>query len=128
MSLFNSALRSFRKTLRSFRYAFRGIALFFRQENNTRTHLLATVLALAAGWFFRLNYIEWTIILTQIGLVWAAEAFNSAIERIVDFVSPEFNAKAGAIKDIAAGAVLLISITAVLVGLIVFGRHLLLLL
>ncbi|MCU0353219.1 MAG: diacylglycerol kinase family protein, partial [Cytophagales bacterium] len=59
---------------------------------------------------------------TQIGLVWAAEAVNTAIERLVDFVSPGHDPRAGAVKDIAAGAVLIISIAAAVVGCIVFGR------
>ncbi len=126
MNLFANAIRSLQKTRRSFRYAFRGIGLVFIHENNTRIHLLATVSVLLAGWFFRLDHIEWAIILMQIGLVWAAEAFNSAIEKVVDLVSPGFNPKAGAIKDIAAGAVLLIAIVAAVVGLVVFGRKIML--
>lgn len=124
MNLLLSALRSLRKTFRSFTFAFRGIGLVIRYENNTRVHLLAAGLVLVAGWTLQLTYIEWTIIITQIALVWAAEAFNSAIEKIVDFISPEFHPKAGAIKDIAAGAVLFIAIGAALTGLIIFGRKL----
>ena len=128
MNLLLSAFRSLKKTFRSFVFAFRGIRLVIRYENNTRIHLLAAASALVAGFALQLTYIEWTIIITQIALVWAAEAFNSAIEKIVDFVSPEFNPKAGAIKDIAAGAVLFIAIGAAITGTIIFGRKILLLL
>ena len=68
------------------------------------------------------SLIEWSIILTQIGLVWAAEVFNTALEKLVDLVSPEFNPKAGAIKDIAAAAVLITSIMATIIGILVFGN------
>lgn len=122
MSLLGNAVRSLRKTGRSFRFAFRGIWLVFRYENNTRIHLLATLAVLILGWWLKLNYVEWAIIVTQIGLVWAAEAVNTAIERIVDFISPSHDPRAGAIKDIAAGAVLIIAIAAAVVGCIIFGR------
>lgn len=89
--------------------------------------MLATGAVLLAAWLLQLTYIEWAIIVTQIGLVWAAEAFNSAIEKIVDFISPEFHPKAGAIKDIAAGAVLFIAMSAAITGLIIFSRKLLIL-
>jgi len=125
MKLVFSAARSLRKTFRSFTFAFRGIALVFRHENNTRIHLLATGLVIIAGWVLQLTYVEWAIIITQIGLVWAAEAFNSAIEKLVDFISPQIHPKAGAIKDIAAGAVLFVAISAALVGIIIFGRKVL---
>lgn len=109
------------KTLRSFRYAFQGLYLVFRYENNARVHLLATVATVGLGFTVGLSGIEWAVVLTQIGLVWAAETFNTAIEKLVDLVSPEFNPKAGIVKDIAAGAVLVFSIIAVVVGLIIFA-------
>ena len=122
MSLLNSGMRSLRKTGRSFRFAFRGVWLVFRHENNTRIHLLATVAVVCVGWWLKLTYLEWAVIVTQIGLVWAAEAMNTAIERLVDLVSPGRDPRAGAVKDIAAGAVLLIAIAAAVVGCIIFGR------
>lgn len=114
---------SLRKTLRSFTYAFKGIFLVVRYENNTRIHLLATVAVIGVGFFVHLSVVEWAIILTQIGLVWMAETMNTALEKLVDLISPEFNPKAGAIKDIAAGAVLITSTVAAIVGLLVFGER-----
>ncbi|MDJ1466502.1 diacylglycerol kinase family protein [Cytophagaceae bacterium DM2B3-1] len=122
MNLLRSAIKSLQKTFRSFRFAIRGIGFVIQYENNTRIHLLASLAAIIAGMLLKLNYIEWTIIITQIVLVWSAEAFNSAIEKIVDFISPDFHPKAGAIKDIAAGAVLFIAIGAAITGLIIFGH------
>lgn len=63
---------------------------------------------------------EWGLLLLATGLVWAAEAFNTAIESVVDLCSPEWNEQAGRAKDLGAAAVLLASLAAVLVGLIVF--------
>ncbi len=125
MSLLHNAVCSIQKTWRSFGYAWNGIVLVVVHENNTRIHMLATVAVVAAGFFFELTYLEWTMIVTQISLVWGAEAFNTAIEKVVDFISPEFHPKAGEIKDIAAGAVVFIGIGAATTGLIIFIRKLL---
>ncbi len=122
MNLLINIRNSLLKTARSFTYAFRGIYLVVRFENNTRIHLFATIVVVLMGIFFRLNTTEWALILIQIGLVWAAEIFNTALEKLVDLVSPEFNPKAGAIKDIAAGAVLITSIMALAVGILVFSN------
>ncbi len=110
------------KTLKSFRFAFHGIYLVVRFENNTRVHVLATMAVMALGFFLELSLIEWAIILTQVGLVWTAEIFNTALEKLVDLVSPEYSPKAGIIKDVAAGAVLVTSIVAAIIGLLIFGR------
>jgi diacylglycerol kinase len=118
-----SILLSVTKTLRSFRYAWHGIYLVIRYENNTRVHLLASVAAVALGVFVKLNSLEWALVLMQIGLVWAAETFNTALEKLVDLVSPEYHPLAGKVKDIAAGAVLIVSLMSVVVGGIVFGSR-----
>lgn len=114
----------FRKVIRSFGFAGQGILDLFRFENNAKVHLLVAVLVLAGGFWLRLTPIEWTIILTQIGLVWAAEAFNTAIEKLCDFVSPGIHPQIKAIKDLSSGAVLILVIAAVLIGMLIFGTHL----
>lgn len=119
-----SILLSLTKTVRSFRYAWNGIYLVIRYENNTRVHLLASAAAVALGVLLGLNYLEWALVLMQIGLVWAAEAFNTALEKLVDLVSPEYRPLAGQVKDIAAGAVLFVSVMTVAVGGIIFGHRL----
>ncbi|WP_020603721.1 diacylglycerol kinase family protein [Spirosoma spitsbergense] len=115
----------FRKVGRSFRFAGQGILDLFRFENNARVHLLIAVLVLVAGFYLQISRLEWAIILTQVGLVWAAEAFNTALEKLCDFVSPGIHPQIKAIKDMASGAVLILAIVAVMVGLIILGGHLL---
>ncbi|GAB2560985.1 diacylglycerol kinase family protein [Spirosoma aerophilum] len=114
-----------RKVLRSFRFAGQGIVDLFRYENNARVHLLVAIVVILAGFILGLSLVEWAIILTQVGLVWAAEAFNTAIEKICDFISPGIHPQIKAIKDLSSGAVLILTIIAVLVGLIILGSHLL---
>ena len=113
------------KVLRSFRFAGQGMLALFRLENNAKVHLLLAMLVIAAGLWLGLSRVEWAIILTQIGLVWAAEAINTAIEKLCDFVSPGLHPQIKAIKDMASGAVLMVAIMAVVVGLLVLGGRVL---
>ena len=78
-----------------------------------------------AGIFFGITKAEWLAVIICIGMVITAEPFNSAIERLVDMVSPQWQSIAGEVKDIAAGAVLVTAIAAAIVGLIVFVPYLL---
>ncbi len=107
------------KMLRSFIPALAGLR-FLLQENNARFHLLAAIIALSAGFYLRISAIEWVIILILIGLVLAAETFNTAIEKLCDFVSPEYNEIIGKVKDLAAAAVLIIATAAVIIGIVIF--------
>lgn len=108
-----------------FRWAGRGLWLVVRDEPNARVHLTALILVTIAGGLSDLSRSEWLAIVIVSGLVLVTEVLNTALERLVDLVSPEWNAVAGAIKDISAGAVLLASLTAVITGLIIFGPRLL---
>lgn len=83
-------------------------------------HLLATVCVVIAGFLFKISGAEWCAIFIVIGLVWSAEAFNTVIEKLVDHLFPEYHETARVAKDVAAGAVLICSIIAAIVGLIVF--------
>ncbi|GAB3499569.1 hypothetical protein GCM10027341_23150 [Spirosoma knui] len=117
-----------RKVFRSFRYAGQGIFDLFRYENNAKAHLLVAIIVIAAGLLVQLSRVEWAIILTQVGIVWAAEAFNTAIEKLCDFVSPGIHPQIRAIKDLSAGAVLMVVVIAVIIGIVVIGGRLLVLL
>ncbi len=107
------------KMLRSFRYAFAGLR-FLMEENNARFHVFVVIIVLSAGFYLKLSAIEWTIIITQIGLVLMVETLNTAIEKLCDFVSPDYHQLIGKVKDLAAAAVLIMSIVAVIVGIIIF--------
>jgi len=109
-----------RSRLLSFRFAAKGIGSFFKQEPNARIHLAATAAVAIGICYYHITGMELIALLIVTGLVWAAEIMNTAIEHLVDFVSPGFHAKAGLIKDLAAGAVLVLSVTALVTGLIIF--------
>ena len=116
---------SFKKQLKSFTFAWKGILTCAGHEQNITFHLLVAILVIAAGLLFNITHVEWMVVMLCIGTVITAELFNSAIERLVDLVSPEWNKIAGEVKDIAAGAVLATAITAAIIGLIVFLPYLL---
>ncbi len=111
-------------TLLSFKYAIKGIYLLLATQRNARIHLSAMVLVIFGGFYFSISTSEWIAVIISIGIVFAAEAFNTTIEKLVDMVSPEFNKSAGRIKDVAAGAVLFTAIAAAIVGIIIFGPKL----
>lgn len=114
----------YKKQLRSFGYAWKGIRSCIGKEQNLSFHLLATPTVVAAGLLAGITRTEWMVVILCIGLVIAAELFNSAIEQLVDLVSPQRHPLAGRVKDIAAGAVLVCAATAAIVGLIIFVPYL----
>ena len=109
-----------KKLINSFKYAIEGFISSFKTERNMKIHILAMILVIAAGVYLELTVMEWCIISFAISLVIGAELFNTAIETIVDMVSPEKNPKAKLAKDISAAAVLSLSIGAAIVGGLIF--------
>jgi diacylglycerol kinase (ATP) len=108
------------KLIKSFSYAFAGIYELLKSEPNSRIHFLATFCVLIAGILLRISKSEWCVILIVIALVWAAEAFNTVIEKLADHLFPEYHETAQFAKDVAAGAVLVCAIAALVCGLIIF--------
>ncbi|MDI1233666.1 MAG: diacylglycerol kinase family protein [bacterium] len=109
--------------LKSFEYAINGLRTAF-SERNFRLHIISTFLVIALGLFLNITKIEWVLILLCIGMVVSMELINTAIEEIVDFVSPGRHEKAGKIKDLAAAAVLIVSIVAFIIAIIIFIPYL----
>ena len=112
---------------KSFTYAFKGIILSIK-ERNMKIHVGCAILSILFGFLFNITITEWFVILICIGAVLALEMINTAIEHLVDLVEPNYNPKAGAIKDLAAGAVLVFSIISALIGIMIFGKYILALL
>ncbi len=104
----------------AFKNAFSGMRFVLSTQRNAKIHLLITILVLLLGIFFKLSSQQWTAILFSIGIVWAFECVNTAIEQLTDLASPEYHILAKIAKDCAAAAVLSASITAAAIGLIIF--------
>ena len=109
-----------KKRILSFKHAFRGIRMVVSSEQNMRIHLIFVVLVIIFGLLLNISRMEWMLCLLAFGLVIGAEMMNTAIESIVDLVSPDHHVLAGRAKDIAAGAVLVTAIAAALTGLYIF--------
>ena len=111
------------KMLNSFKYAGKGILLMLKSENNFKFQLLAAAMAILVGVFLKFSVNEWILITLCMGIVLSLEMINSAIEKTIDIISPEWQTKAGQIKDISAGAVLIASIMSVSVFIIILHKH-----
>ncbi len=111
------------KLVDSFNYAIEGLIYVLRSQRNMRLHFLFAILLLLVGIYLNLSKIELLVLLMAIAFVLFAEMFNTAIEYTVDLVSNTVNPLARIIKDIGAGAVLLASITGLIVFYIIFSRH-----
>ena len=106
--------------INSFKYAFMGIKSAIKSERNMKIHVLAALIVIALGFILGLEPLEWVVCIFSIVIVISSEMLNTAIETIVDIVSPDINPLAKKAKDIAAGAVLVLAIGALVVGLIIF--------
>ena len=111
---------SIKARLKSFTFAFQGWKVLIGEEHNARIHLAAAITAIIAGILLKISSWEWIVIVLAISLVFAAEAFNSAIEYICNFVSPQYHELIKKIKDLSALAVLFIAAGALVSGLIIF--------
>ena len=111
---------SIRRRLKSFSYAFNGLKILIKEEHNSRIHLFVSIVVIIASFVFKIVLNEWFAIIFSIGIVIAAELFNSAIENIADFISPDKNYKIKVIKDMSSAAVLICALTAATIGFIVF--------
>ncbi len=109
-----------KKLINSFKYAFKGLGSAVKSERNMKIHFTMMMLVIIAGIFFNIAIWEWITCFILFGLVIGMECVNTAIEIIVDMVSPKYNEAAGRAKDIAAGGVLACAIGATVAGIFIF--------
>lgn len=109
---------------KSFIYALQGIWSGIADQRNLKFQLTVAIVVVGAGFYVSITPLEWCIILICIALVIGLELVNTAIENLVDLVTMERNPLAGKIKDIAAGAVLTVSVISLIIGLIIFRKYL----
>lgn len=108
---------------KSFRNAFRGIFMMMKSERNFQLELAAFLINLFLIFYLHLSIPDAVLILVVSSGVLAAEIFNTAIEKICDIVQPEFDERIGFIKDISAGAVLLMAAISVITGVMVYWKY-----
>jgi diacylglycerol kinase len=111
---------SLKRLKKSFSYAIEGFLRTYREEPNMKIHTLIGILVIICGFIFKVSHIEWIFLIFAIGLVIGAEEINTSIESLVDLATSEFKEKAKIAKDTAAAYVMVLSITAAVIGLIIF--------
>jgi diacylglycerol kinase len=108
------------KLLNSFGYAFKGIAVFFAKDRNGQIQGVIAIAAIILGVACHISITEWLFVITCIGAVISLEMLNTAIEKICDTVFPDFHTQVKMIKDVAAGAVVIMAFTSLAIGFIIF--------
>lgn len=115
----------FKGRRKSFHYAFEGIKHVFKTQQNVRIHLIVITAVIILTFWLAIPFNDAAIIFLTIGMVLGTEFINTALEALVDLVSPDHHPLAKIVKDVCAGAVLICAIAAVLVGICLFGPPLL---
>lgn len=115
--------RTHKRFVMSFYDAGQGIGNTFRNQRNFRIELLLGIIAAAVGFYIHLTGTEWAVLILTISAVLTLEMLNTALESVVDLASPDYHPLAKIAKDAAAGAVLLASVAAVIIGVILFLNH-----
>ncbi|WP_163399700.1 diacylglycerol kinase family protein [Flavobacterium fluviatile] len=106
--------------LKSVTYAFKGALKLITTEHSIMVQFSIGILMTIAGFYFDISHEEWLFQIFAIGLVLSIEGLNTAIEKVADFIHPNYHEKIGFIKDIAAGAVFFAAMTAMAIGLIIY--------
>lgn len=106
--------------LKSVTYAVKGAFKLVTTEHSVMVQFCLGIIVSLAGFYFNITPSEWLFQTLAIGLVISIEGLNTAIEKIADFIHPNYNERIGFIKDIAAGAVFFAAITAIVIGLIIY--------
>jgi diacylglycerol kinase len=109
-----------KRFIRSLGFAYQGIRYLFRTQTNAQIHLVAASGVLLLGCWLRLSQLEWCVIILCFAIVFAAEAMNTAIEVLLNYLHPSQHPQVGLAKDLAAAAVLLSALGTALVGAIIF--------
>ncbi|MEN4100343.1 MAG: diacylglycerol kinase family protein [Anaerolineaceae bacterium] len=111
----------FRTRCKAFQHAFSGLYYVLRKQRNAWIHMILTLLVLLAGFWLNISIQNWMILILTIGMVWTAEILNTSLEVTIDIISPDYHPLAKVGKDVGAAAVLIASISAIVVGLLVLG-------
>jgi diacylglycerol kinase (ATP) len=106
--------------LKSVTFAFKGAVKLITTEHSVMVQFSLAILLIIAGFYFNITPTEWMFQTLAIGLVLGVESLNTAVEKIADFIQPNYHERIGFIKDIAAGAVFFAAMTAIAIGLIIY--------
>jgi diacylglycerol kinase (ATP) len=106
--------------IKSVYYAFNGAIKLIRTEHSIMVQFSIAIVMVIAGFYFHITKTEWLFQMLAIGQVMSIEGLNTAVEKVADFIHPDYHERIGFIKDISAGAVVFAALTAVVIGLIIY--------
>jgi diacylglycerol kinase (ATP) len=106
--------------IKSVGFAVKGAFKLITTEHSVMVQFSLAILMIVAGFYFEIDRYEWMMQILAFGLVLGIESMNTGIEKMADFVHPEFHNRIGFIKDIAAGGVLFAAIAAIAIGLLIY--------
>lgn len=109
-----------KRLIRSFGFAFKGLRYATATQPNFRIHLVLTTIAIGLGFLLDISFNEWEWIALSIVFVLVIELLNTGIEILTDLASPGYDEKAGRVKDVAAGAVVIAAVFALITGVVIF--------
>ncbi|MDX1365590.1 diacylglycerol kinase [Arenibacter latericius] len=107
--------------IRSVGFAAKGAILLIKTEASIKVQVFISLIMTFAGFYFEISNTEWCLQILAIALVLGMEGMNTAIEKVADFIQPNFDPKIGLIKDVSAGAVMFVSVAACIIGVIIYG-------
>lgn len=110
--------------IKSIKYAVKGFVLLLTTENSIITQSVIGLIFIGLGFYFEIDRIDWALQFLAIGLVLAIESLNTAVEKVCDFIHPDYHEKIGFIKDVASGAVTFAALTALAIAALIYGPHL----
>ncbi|GAB3221332.1 diacylglycerol kinase family protein [Algoriphagus aestuariicola] len=109
--------------VKSIKYAVKGFFLLLTTENSIITQTTIALVFTGMGLYFKIDRVDWALQFLAIGLVLSIESLNTAIEKVCDFVHPDYHQKIGFIKDIASGAVTFAVLTALAIALLIYAPY-----
>lgn len=124
MDQYPKTIHRFRKLRKSFVYALSGITYCLKTQQNAVIHLIATIAVCITASWLKVNASDWRWLVVCIGLVWFGELMNTAFEYVCDIVMPQFHISVKRAKDVAAGAVLVCTFSAIILGCLTFIPYL----
>jgi diacylglycerol kinase (ATP) len=106
--------------IKSVSFAFKGLGILIKSENSIKTQIFISLLMTICGFTFKISITEWALQIICIGAVLLTESLNTAIEKIANFIHPDYHKKIGVIKDVAAGAVAFAAIMSILIACLIY--------
>lgn len=112
--------KGIKRIINSFKYAFNGLIDTYKTEQSVWIYIPVSLLVILMGFYFKINTVEWLVILLVLGVILSLELINTALESVVDLVTDKYHPLAKKAKDTVSAAVLVFAVASVIIGFIIF--------